>query len=95
MRTSQLQQTLGGTVFVRQTRPPIYHLDAVLLFAGPFALQAKDLSHLAPVAVQIVVEIRTGEDVASFQTPMAFLHLLKGVPGALIGLGVFKGLKNY
>src|SRR5207248_7448199 len=43
-----------------------------------------------PVPAQIVIEIRTGKDVTPFQTTMAFLHLLKGLPGAPIGLLVFK-----
>jgi hypothetical protein len=46
MGANELQQMLGGTVLWRQTRPAINHLDAVLISAFAFALQAKDLSHL-------------------------------------------------
>src|SRR5260370_3097460 len=90
MRANQLQKTLGGTPLWRKTRPAIDHLDALLAFDGAFALQAKDLSHLAPVPAQIVVEIRTSGDLAPLQTTMAFLDLFKALPGAPIGLLVFK-----
>src|SRR5260370_24627311 len=90
MSANQLQKTLGGTPLWRKTRPAIDHLDALLAFDGAFALQAKDLSHLAPVPAQIVVEIRTSGDLAPLQTTMAFLDLFKALPGAPIGLLVFK-----
>ena len=62
MIAGQLEQPLSRTALARQARPPIDDFDAVLLAAGAFPLQTKDLSHLAPVARQIVVEIRTGDD---------------------------------
>ena len=90
MVTRELQELLRRTALAWQARPAIDHLDAVLVFGGAFPLQTKHLAHLAPVACQIVIEIRTGGDVTPFLTAMAFLDLLKGLPGASIRLGVFK-----
>src|SRR5207302_2255050 len=89
-RTNQLRQTLRGAALGRKTRPALDHLNTALLFALAFALQTKDLSHLAPVTAQIVIEIRTGGNLTSFQTAMAFLDLFKRLPGAPISLLVFK-----
>src|SRR5437763_3721163 len=60
MLANEPQEPLGTTVPWQQTGPAVDHLDAVLVFDGAFALQTKDLPHLAPVAAQIVIEIRAG-----------------------------------
>jgi hypothetical protein len=50
----------------------------------------KDLSHLAPVATQIVIQIWTGDDLTPFQATMAFLDLDVRAPGVPISLLVFE-----
>ena len=52
MRTNHLCQPLGRTALGRKTCPAIHHLKAVLVFAGPFAFDPKNLSDLAPVAAR-------------------------------------------
>src|SRR5258706_9277256 len=90
MRANQAKQPWGRPLLGGQARPAIPHLDAVLALAGAFALQTKDLPDLTPVTIEIVVEIRTRHDPPTFQTPMSFLPLLKGLPRASIRLRVFK-----
>jgi hypothetical protein len=90
MSANQLQKTLGGTPLWRQTRPAIDDFDAVLVFAGAFPQQAKDLPHFAAVVGEIVIEIRAGGDVTLFQASMPFLNLFKGLPGASISLTILK-----
>jgi hypothetical protein len=62
----------------------------MLVTACAFTFNPKNLSQLAPVAAQRVVEIRTGENLASFQSAMALLHVFLGLPGAAISLLIFK-----
>jgi hypothetical protein len=50
----------------------------------------KDLSHLAPVAAQVIIQIRTGDELSPFQRTVAFLHLDARSPGVPISLLVFK-----
>lgn len=90
MRPDHLRQPLGSTALLRQRRPAIDHLAAVLVTAGALAFDPKDLSHLALLPAQRVVEIRTGRDLTPFQTAMSLLHLFRGLPGAPIRLRVFK-----
>src|SRR2546430_2179596 len=85
-----LRHLLSRPGLLWKGRQTIDHLEALLVTTFAFTFDAKDLSDLAPVPTQIVVEIRTGGDVASFQSTMAFLHLFIGLPGAPIGLLIFK-----
>ena len=89
MGTNEWQKPLGRTALLCQTGPAIEHLEAVFVFAPALALQAKDLSHLAPVPTQVGIEVWTGEEMTPLQTAMAVLHLLTGLPGAAISLLVF------
>ena len=91
MRTNQLRQTLRGAALGRKTRPPIDHLNTALLFALAFALRAvRPVPPRPSHGARRVIEIRTGGDLTSFQTAMAFLDLFKRLPGAPISLLVFK-----
>ncbi len=66
MRANHLCKPLWRTALWRESRPAIDHLDTLLVFALAFALHAKNLSHLTPITAQIVIEIRTGGDLAPF-----------------------------
>src|SRR5216117_1176511 len=72
---------LSRTGLLWKSRQTIDHLEALLVFAFALAFDAKHLSDLTPVPTQIVVEIRTGGDLASFQSAMAFLNLFVHLPG--------------
>jgi hypothetical protein len=90
MRPDHLRQPLLSTALWRQRRPARDHLAAVLVTAAALAFDPKDLSHLAPLPTQLVVQIRTGRDPTPFQSAMSLLHLIRGLPGAPIRLRVFK-----
>jgi len=83
---------------VRETGPAIDHLGTALVSAFAFALQAKDLPHLAPVAGEIVIEIKTRDDLTPFQATMAFLDLGVGLLGPPINFTTLspnnKGQRN-
>src|SRR5579859_6636798 len=87
---NQMQQTLGRTALRRKTGPAVDHFHTPLLLDAPFPLQTKHLSHLAPVATQVVIEIRTGHHLAPFQATMPFLDLDVRPPGPPIRLLIFK-----
>jgi hypothetical protein len=87
---NQVQQTLRGTVLRRKTGPAVDHFYTPLLLDAPFPLQTKHLSHLAPVATEVVIEIRAGHHLAAFQATMPFLDLDVRLPGPPIRLLICK-----
>jgi hypothetical protein len=86
MCPNEAQQTLSRTAIHSKAHLAIHDLSALLPLRSPFALQSKDLTNIAPITIEIAIEIRASYNALIFQALMPFLPLLKRLSSARVRL---------
>ena len=89
MIADHLEKPLDRTLLPTQGGQARDHFHAALLLRLALALQTKDLPDFPPFPVQILVEIRSGQQLTPLQATMTFLHVFVRLPGAPIRLRIF------